>query len=37
MTAINDRDLQIIKKILVYCEEVDMAISRFGSTYDKFR
>lgn len=36
MITIDDRDFQIIKKILDYCEEVDMAISRFGRTYEEF-
>ena len=36
MISSSERDIQIIKKILIYCKEVDMAIVRFGTTYEEF-
>ena len=31
-----DRDLRLLKHIVSYCEQIDMAVERFGSSYSIF-
>ena len=35
--AFSNRDAEVLKHILYYCEEIETAVSRFGNTFEDYK